>query len=142
MAGFCGIIMDSENHGSWSHRDRCSGGLGTEESRGPDGPRGSTPHGSQFPPLKSDRLQSMGPRTMVFRIKSMVIPQNPAKIQKSIIFIVFLMFFLEILANSRSRDREESIPIDLAEFHPILTNFISIYMFFKKKCQFFLVFPR
>ena len=58
--------------------------------------------------------------------ESMVIPQNPAKIQKSIIFVVFLMFFWEILANSRSRDREESIPIDLDPFHPILTHFISI----------------
>ena len=58
--------------------------------------------------------------------ESMVIPQNPAKIQKSIIFIVFLMIFWEILANSRSRDREESIPIDFAPFPPNLAHFISI----------------
>ena len=71
--------------------------------------------------------------------ESMVIPQNPAKIQKSIIFVVCPMIFWEILANSRSRDREESIPIDLDPFHPILTHFIS---FKKKSMSIFFSFPK
>ena len=55
--------------------------------------------------------------------------------------IVFLMLFFEILANSRSRDREESIPIDLDPFRPNLTYFISIYFFSKKHMSIFFSFP-
>ena len=54
--------------------------------------------------------------------KSMVIPQNP----KNNYFHCFFNIFFEIVAISRSRDREKWIPIDLDRFRPNLSYFISI----------------
>ena len=59
---------------------------------------------------------------------------------KNHFFIVFSMICWEILSISRSRDREESIPIDLDAFRQNLTYFISISICFKKQISICLVF--